>query len=60
MNKVLAFLQEVKTELLRIVWPKRDDLVGSAIVVCIIAVAFAIVLGFMDFSFRMLVKRLVM
>ena len=35
------------------------DLIGSAIIVCLLAVVFAIILGFMDFGFKALIKRLI-
>lgn len=59
MNKVFAFLYEVKAELHKVVWPKRNDYVGAAIIVCLLAAVFALILGFMDFGFSTLVKRLI-
>jgi len=56
MNKVLAFLYEVKAELEKITWPKRDELVGAVIIVSILSIFFAIILGVMDSAFGMLVK----
>jgi preprotein translocase subunit SecE len=59
MNKIIGFLHEVKIELSKIVWPKRDDLIGASIIVCLIAIVFAIILGFMDFSFSRIIKILI-
>jgi preprotein translocase subunit SecE len=59
MNKIIGFLQEVKIELSKVVWPKKDELIGSSIIVCLIAIIFAIILGFMDFSFSRLIKILI-
>ena len=59
MNKIIGFLQEVKTELSKVVWPKRDELVGASIIVCLLAIVFAIILGFMDFSFSRFIKMLI-
>ena len=59
MNKIFTFLYEVKAELQKVVWPKRAELIGSTIIVCSLAIVFAIILGFMDFSFGVAVKRLI-
>jgi len=59
MNKILSFLKEVKAELGKITWPKRDDLVGSVVIVCILSLCFAVILGIMDSSFSALVKWMI-
>ena len=48
MSKIFSFFREVKAELEKVTWPKREDLVGSVVIVCILAVAFAAVIGVMD------------
>jgi preprotein translocase SecE subunit len=48
MSKMFTFLREVKAELEKVTWSKREDLIGSVIIVCILAVAFAAVIGVMD------------
>jgi len=58
MNKIMTFLAEVKVELSKIVWPKREELIGSSVIVCLFAVFMAILLGFMDFSFSQVIKKL--
>jgi len=58
-KKAVSFVQEVNTELGKVVWPSRAELVGSSIIVCILAVFFAIVLGGMDAGFSTLVKRII-
>ncbi len=58
MNKWFRFLNEVKVELGKVTWPKKDELIGSTIIVFILVIFFAIVLGTMDFGFSMLVTRL--
>jgi len=58
MNKVFTFLNEVKVELKKVTWPTRDELVGSAIIVCILVVIFASILGGMDALFTIFIKNL--
>jgi preprotein translocase subunit SecE len=59
MNKVLVFVNEVKSELKKVSWPQRDELVGSVIIVCLLTLVFAVILGSMDFLFSTLVKRII-
>lgn len=59
MNKIVAFVSEVKAEIRKITWPTKDELIGTTIIVCIIVLVFALILGFMDALFSALLKRLV-
>lgn len=59
MNKIISFLQEVRTELKKVTWPTRDELVGSTIIVCILVVIFSIILGSMDAVFSTLIRYLI-
>ncbi|MFA5074565.1 MAG: preprotein translocase subunit SecE [Candidatus Babeliales bacterium] len=59
MNKVLAFLNEVKSEIFKITWPSKDELIGSTIIVCFLTIVFAIILGGMDAVIGMLIRKLI-
>jgi len=59
MSKVLSFLREVKVELGKVTWPKKDDLIGSVIIVCLLSLCFAVVLGFMDSVFSAAIRWLI-
>jgi preprotein translocase subunit SecE len=59
MNKIFSFLTEVVSELKKVTWPTRDELVGSTIIVCILVVVFAIILGAMDSAFSFLIRYLI-
>lgn len=50
-KNALQFLQEVRIELSKVVWPKYDEFVGSTIVVLLLVCAFAIYLGLVDLGF---------
>ena len=60
MSKIISFLQEVRAELTKVTWPKQEDLVGAVIVVCFLAVVFAVIIGAMDatisFGIRWLIR----
>jgi len=56
MNKIGSFLGEVRSELKKLSWPSRDELVGSTVIVCLLAVVFACILGMMDFGFNYVIR----
>lgn len=58
MSKIVTFFREVRAELEKVTWPKRDDLVGAVIIVCVLAVIFALIIGFMDAGIRVALKWL--
>lgn len=60
MNKIVVFLKEVKSELQKITWPKRDELIGSTIIVFLLVIFVAIFLGLVDSAFSLLIKKLFM
>jgi len=41
-----------------VTWPKRDEMIGSTIVVFTLVVFFALLLGIMDYGFSSLIKSL--
>jgi preprotein translocase subunit SecE len=59
MNKVMAFISEVRAEIKKITWPSRDELIGSTIIVCILVIICALILGGMDAVFSVLMKRII-
>ena len=46
----MQFLNEVKIELSRVVWPKFDEFLGSTLVVLALVILFAIYLGSLDYG----------
>lgn len=46
--KALEFLKEVRVELSKVEWPKRDEFIGSTIVTLILVLFFTIYLGVVD------------
>lgn len=59
MNNILSFVNEVKAELKKVTWPGKDELIGSVVIVCIVAVIFAVILGGMDFAFSYVIKQFI-
>lgn len=53
----MQFLQGVKKEFSRVVWPTRSELIGSTLVVIFLMVFFAVYLGVIDFLFSTIAMR---
>lgn len=53
---VMQFLQEVRGELTKVVWPSFDEFLGSTIVVLFLVCVFAIYLGLVDLCFARMAK----
>lgn len=51
MKNMQTFLQEVKLEFSKIIWPKPDALAGALVVVLMLVLAFSLYLGAIDFLF---------
>lgn len=54
MKDVVQFLQEVRIELSKVIWPKPDEFFGATLVVLLLVTAFAIYLGVVDFALTQL------
>jgi preprotein translocase subunit SecE len=48
MGKLVQFMKESYTELRKVIWPSRDDVVSSVKVVIVSTVLIAAVLGLVD------------
>ena len=51
-KKLGAFLRSVKSELKKIVWTSKENTRKGFLVVAIVAVAFAVAIGLIDFAFQ--------
>ena len=49
MNKIFSFFKESYAELRKVIWPSREDVVSSVIIVIISTGIVAVVLGLVDF-----------
>jgi preprotein translocase subunit SecE len=59
MKDVIQFLNEVRLELSKVVWPKVDEWIGSTIVVLILVLVFALYLKAVDTGFSELIKYVI-
>jgi len=58
MKDIGKFLGEVKLEMSRVVWPKKDEFIGSTIVVVFLVTVLSIYLWVVDKGFDLLMKYL--
>ena len=56
MAKVVQFIKESKAELKKVVWPTKEDVFSSIIVVIISTIVVAVVLGALDLGFSELFR----
>ncbi|HWR59346.1 MAG TPA: preprotein translocase subunit SecE [Thermodesulfovibrionales bacterium] len=55
-NKIKEFFREVQIEIKKVVYPNREELIGSTWVVIITAVVISVFLGIVDLGLTRLVK----
>ena len=56
MNKIKEFFREVKIEIKKVVYPSREELIGSTWVVIITSIVISLFLGIVDLGLSNLVK----
>ncbi len=54
-QKMIQFIKEARTELRKVTWPNRKQLIGSTVVVMITVLFVAIYLGLIDLLFSNIV-----
>lgn len=59
MNKALLFLSEAKEELLKVIWPTREQTIRYTVLVVIVAVAVGLLLGGLDYVLTILTDYLI-
>ncbi|HXX81773.1 MAG TPA: preprotein translocase subunit SecE [Thermodesulfovibrionales bacterium] len=55
-EKIKAFFREVKVEIKKVVYPSREELMGSTWVVIITAIVISVFLGIVDLGLSKIVK----
>jgi preprotein translocase subunit SecE len=51
MKKVVVFVKECAAEMKKVVWPTREDVASSVVVVLVSTVIIAVILGLLDLVF---------
>lgn len=58
-NKLFSFLEETKTELKKVTWPTRTEVVGSTAVVLVATALLALLIGCFDYIFSIVIRILI-
>lgn len=59
MRKIVTFISEVRSELVKVTWPKRDEVIRLTLVVMAISAIVAGFVGVLDFLFTKLLETVV-
>jgi preprotein translocase subunit SecE len=59
LERIKIFFREVKTELKKVVFPSRDEVIGSTKVVVVMVFIIAVFLGIIDFLLSKLIGMVV-
>ena len=59
LERIKNFFREVKTELKKVVFPSRDEVIGSTKVVIVMVIIIAVFLGIIDFLLSKLIGMVV-
>ncbi len=59
MTSVVKFFSQVKTEMKKVSWPSREELISSTIVVLVSTLALAFYIGMCDLFFSRFVNFLI-
>ncbi|MGD2279317.1 MAG: preprotein translocase subunit SecE [Candidatus Omnitrophota bacterium] len=59
MKKVTKFLNQVKTELKKVAWPTREELISSTIVVLVSTLILAVFIGVCDLFLSRIINFLI-
>jgi len=54
-KKIRTFFEEVRTELKKVSWPKKDELIRSTSVVIVMILITAVIVGLLDYIFYALI-----
>ena len=57
--KALNYLRDVRGELSKVVWPKKEEVIKLTLVVLMISIVVAAYVGLLDFSFTKLLELLI-
>ncbi len=58
-NKLIKYFSEAKTELMRVTWPSRKEIISSTLAVIGVTLGLAIFLGGLDFGLNKLLEILI-
>jgi len=58
-NKIVTFINETKTELKKVTWPTRAEVLASTVIVLIVTAFLGFFSGVFDYIFSILIRLLI-
>ena len=58
-NKLFNFIGETKSELKKVTWPTRQEVIGSTVVTLVVTLLVALYVGVFDFIFSQAIRILI-
>lgn len=59
MSKVITFFKEAREELVKVVWPSREELIRHTVIVVVISLGVAALLGVLDLIFNTILQEVI-
>jgi preprotein translocase subunit SecE len=47
-QKVITFFKEIRTEMTKVTWPTRHEIIGSTIVTVVVSIVLSVFIGIVD------------
>jgi preprotein translocase subunit SecE len=57
-NKVIEFLKDTRTEMTKVAWPTKHEVIGSTIVTVVVSVIMSIFVGIVDYGLDKVVRSI--
>lgn len=58
-NRIMKFFRETKSEMKKVSWPSKDQLIRNTVVILAFVIIMTIVLSLVDFGFERLLSLIV-
>lgn len=60
MNWLLTYVREARAELSKVTWPSRQQAIRLSIAVVVFSIAFALLIGALDYLFSLVLQKLIL
>jgi len=57
-NKIIEFFKETRTEMTKVAWPTKNEVVGSTIVTVVVSIILSIFVCIVDFGLDKVVRSI--
>jgi preprotein translocase subunit SecE len=57
-NKIIEFFKETRTEMTKVAWPTKNEVIGSTIVTVVVSIILSIFVGIVDFGLDKVVRSI--